>query len=108
MGINIVNGLGHRLKIARIEAGYTQKQVADLLGFDSDSTISTYEKAGSNPNAFVLMKLAGLYRISTDYLLGLNSDDSLRLNDRLNERQRKLMIQLEREILHENEEQAND
>ena len=104
MAIKNVEGLGYRLMVARTQAGYSQEQVAKMLGYKSDSTISSHEKANSNPSAFTLMKLAALYRISTDYLLGLTNDDSLRLDSRLNERQRKLLHQLEREILHENEE----
>lgn len=100
----MVRGLGRKLKIARIQAGYTQREVANLLGYDSDSTISSYEKSGSNPSAEILMKLAGLYKISTDYLLGLDDRKEIKLDSRMTEKQIQLLLEVSKEfIIHESE-----
>lgn len=72
----MIENLGHKLKIARLRAGMKQQDVADRLGVTSQA-ISSYEAAGSNPNAQTLMKLAGIYGESTDYLLGLDKKKAL-------------------------------
>lgn len=49
--------------------GYTQWDVAELLDI-SRSTLSKYEKGLLIPNVENLIKLADLYNVSCDYLLG--------------------------------------
>lgn len=73
----MVRDLGNKLKLARMRAGFTQQEAAERLGLSKGSTISSYEAAGSNPNAETLMKLAALYNVSTDYLLGLEREKAL-------------------------------
>jgi hypothetical protein len=52
----------------RERRGLTPQQVADAIGVDR-TTITKYETGGSKPTRS-LQKLAGLYRVSVDYLLG--------------------------------------
>ena len=53
----------------RIDSGYTQKKVAEYLGI-SQNTYSQYEIGVLNYPVDALMKLADLYNVSVDYLLG--------------------------------------
>ena len=53
----------------RLDNGYTQKQIAQMLGI-SQNTYSQYEIGVLNYPIDVLIKLADLYQVSVDYLLG--------------------------------------
>jgi len=53
----------------RIDAGHTQKQIADILGV-SQNTYSQYEIGVLNYPVDALAKLADFYGVSVDYLLG--------------------------------------
>ena len=57
------------LKRARENTGLTQSQVADMLGI-SDGTYKNYEQGKREPNNTLLLKIADLYGVTTDYLLG--------------------------------------
>lgn len=63
---------GTRLKVLRKERNYTQKQVADRIGL-AVSAISAYESGSRYPSYDVLIKLARIYSVSTDYLLGVTN-----------------------------------
>lgn len=65
---NIV--LPKRLKMLREKHGYLQKFVADKLGIRSN-TLSGYETGTRSPDPEMLVKLAELYNVTTDYLLGI-------------------------------------
>lgn len=60
----------HRLRDLREDAGLTQTQVAKYLGM-SQTGYSKYETGENDIPTQVLIRLAQLYRTSTDYLLGL-------------------------------------
>lgn len=53
----------------RIDNGYTQKQLGEYLGI-SQNTYSQYEIGVLNYPIDVLIKLADLYNVSIDYLVG--------------------------------------
>ena len=57
----------------RIDKGYTQKQIGEYLGI-SQNTYSQYEIGVLNYPVDVIIKLALLYCVSTDYLLGLTNE----------------------------------
>ena len=57
------------IRSLRIDNGYTQKQVGEYLGI-SQNTYSQYEIGVLNYPVDVIIKLADLYNVSTDYLLG--------------------------------------
>ena len=63
------DSFGTRLKSARIDAGYTQTYVAELLGL-SQSVIARYENDIREPDLTTLKRLADFYSVSTDWLLG--------------------------------------
>jgi transcriptional regulator with XRE-family HTH domain len=67
---------GSKLKELRTQAGMTQQQLATLVGV-TKSVISFYELRERAPSPDVLIKCAGIFHVSTDYLLGLDKSDTL-------------------------------
>jgi transcriptional regulator with XRE-family HTH domain len=68
----MVATFGGRLRRLREEKGLKQTDLAKLLKLESSSTISQYENEALNriPDAHILQKLADLFNVSIDYLLG--------------------------------------
>lgn len=62
--------MGDKLKSLRIEKKLTQKQVADRIGL-AISAVSSYESGSRYPSYDVLVRLAHIFHVSTDYLLGM-------------------------------------
>ena len=61
---------GTTLKELRRRAGLTQKELADRLWL-SKATVSYYEQSVRYPSPEILVKISGIFHVSTDYLLGL-------------------------------------
>ena len=61
--------MGERIKSLRISRNLTQKQVASRIGL-AISAVSAYELGTRYPSYDILLKLARLYNVSTDYLIG--------------------------------------
>lgn len=61
-----------RIRDLRVDRCYTQQQVADYLGV-KQNTYSQYEIGVLNYPLDVVIKLADLYDVSVDYLLGRTS-----------------------------------
>ena len=61
--------LGERIKKHREIKEISQKKLADLLGV-SPSTIGMYEQNRRSPDKDMLLKLASIFNVSVDYLLG--------------------------------------
>lgn len=57
------------LKKERTERGYTQKEIADILNI-SRVAYTLYENGKNTPTTDNILRLAELYNVSTDYLLG--------------------------------------
>ena len=57
---------GNKLKELRLQAGLTQKQLADLIG------VTFYERQERTPSPDVLKKLAAVFHVSTDFLLDID------------------------------------
>lgn len=68
-GVRLVN-FGKRLKTLRIKKKLTQQQLADLLGL-TKSVISAYENGLRYPAYDVLIKISRIFKVSTDFLLGV-------------------------------------
>lgn len=67
---------GTRLKELRQQAGLTQKQLSDQIGV-TKSVISFYELRERAPSPDVLVKLASVFHVSSDYLLGIEKGRSI-------------------------------
>ncbi len=70
---------GGKLKKLRLQEGYTQKQLADKLGV-TKSVVSYYELQERYPSPEVLMRLARIFHVSSDYLLGLERKETVDLD----------------------------
>ena len=57
-----------RLKVLRKKAGYTQAEVAAMLGVDR-STYAKYETGQSEPNFEMVQKLSALFHVSIEFLI---------------------------------------
>ncbi len=68
--------MGQKLKFLRKENGLTQKQIAERIGL-AVSAVSSYESGARYPSYEVLVKLARIYHVSTDYLMGLTDARNL-------------------------------
>lgn len=62
--------MGNKLKNLRLDSNLTQKQVAERIGL-AISAVSSYESGARYPSYEVLLKLAKMFHVSTDYLLGI-------------------------------------
>lgn len=70
----MINGLPERLRKMREGFSLSQRDVANLLNL-SPSLISGYETGERTPSVEVLLQLSNLFKCSTDYLLGKNTND---------------------------------
>lgn len=85
---------GYRLKELRLQAGLTQKQLAEQIGI-TKSVVSFYELRERTPPPEILIKLASVFHVSTDYLLGIERGRSLDITglDYEDEKVIRLMIE---------------
>lgn len=67
---------GQRLKELRVQAGMTQLQLAQRMGV-TKSEVSFYELQERTPSPDILVKLSGIFKVSTDYLLGLDPRETI-------------------------------
>ena len=95
---------GKRLSRIRKNNGYTQNDLAKYLKV-SRTTVADYEQGRTRLNDQVLIKLALLFEISIDELLGLKinilfeKDESLRIMKRLKKIE-KLSVAKQKILLH--------
>lgn len=66
--------LANRLQKLRKEKGYSQEQLADLLGI-SRQAVSKWERGEASPDTDNLIELAKLYNMSIDVLLGFKEEE---------------------------------
>ena len=83
---------GYRLKFLRKKKKLSQKQVADRVHV-SKASISGYENNLTMPSVDVLVRLALLYGVSTDYLTGLDNRKMVNL-DGFTESQQRLVMEV--------------
>ncbi len=62
------------LKYLRNDYNLTQKQLSEKIQI-GQSTIVGYEKGEREPTAYALKAYSQFFKVSTDYLLGLESDE---------------------------------
>lgn len=69
--------LGQRISEIRTSTGWSQVELAKRLGV-AKQTVSNWENENIQPSIEMLIRVARIFNVSTDYLLGL--DDELRLS----------------------------
>lgn len=74
-GVKTVD-FGTTLKELRKAAGLTQAQLAAQIGV-TKSVISFYELQERAPSPDVLAKCAAIFHVTTDYLLGIDSRETI-------------------------------
>lgn len=62
--------IAERIKSLRKENGYTQEQLADLLGLNAKSSIANYESGANAPSDEIKTKMCDLFDCTMDYLMG--------------------------------------
>ncbi len=85
--------LSERLHDLRIGKKLSQKQVALMIGVNP-STISTYENAERLPSYPALIKLAKIYGVSVDYLLGIEETYAADLLKNLSKEEREILMEI--------------
>lgn len=71
--------LGNTLKTLRIKKNMTQAQLALKIGL-TKSVISAYENGIRMPSYDVLIRLSEIFKVSTDYLLGVENKQEIDLS----------------------------
>lgn len=61
--------MGKKIRELRINAHLSQEELAEKL-FTSQDTVSLWETGKSSPNAEMILKIAYLFDVTTDELLG--------------------------------------
>lgn len=62
-----------KIKELRLENALTQKEFAERLGLDAHN-VGDWERGKGEPNSDMLVKIASVFGVSVDYLLGLEDD----------------------------------
>lgn len=71
--------LSKRIYELRLSFGWTQVQLAQKLGI-TKQTVSNWENDNIQPSIDMLTKLAKVFNVSTDYLLGLTPINSINVD----------------------------
>lgn len=72
--------IGNQIKKLRLEYGYTQKELSSKIGL-SPKMISFYENGERIPPMDIVMKLVEIFDVTSDYLLGIDSDKQHKTED---------------------------
>ena len=71
---------GNKLRTLRTQAGMSQTELAKRLNI-TKSVVSYYELQERTPSPDVLVQLADIFHVSTDYLLGINHKKMIDVSD---------------------------
>ena len=67
------NIVGKRIRFLRTQHGYTQQEIADKLGVGR-AVYGMYEGGTRSVSVEVIVKLAQLYNVTTDFIIGLTNN----------------------------------
>ena len=87
--------LGERLRALRMRAGMTQQAIADHLSIHR-TAYTKYETTTITPDPQAMLRLAELFGVSVDYLLG-REEEVVMLSD--SEDSRVMLSQAEKDLL---------
>ena len=68
-----------RIRLLRERRGLTQSELAKQLGI-TRSSVNAWEQGISVPSTPYIVELAAIFKISTDYLLGVESTASINVS----------------------------
>lgn len=91
----MVYGLYEKIKNLRIHSGMSQPQLAERLGV-TKSAVNAWEMGMNSPSLSYIIRLAQIFGVSTDYLLGVNERLTVDITnlDELQKQAVTLMIRL--------------
>ncbi len=67
---------GRQIKSLRMSKGLNQVEIAKIFGV-TKQCVSNWENENIMPSVDMLIKIAGFFNVSTDYLLGLSEKHAL-------------------------------
>ena len=67
--------LGKRIRAAREQVGLSQAALAMAIGAGNQSTVASWERGRTEPDSDMLCKLAFVLKVTTDHLLGAQSEN---------------------------------
>lgn len=76
--------LNEQIKKLRTACGITQVELAKLLGVTKQS-VSNWENDNILPSIDMLIRLAEFFQVSTDYMLGLDTKETIDVTELTNE-----------------------
>lgn len=76
--------LNEQIKKLRTACGITQVELAKALGVTKQS-VSNWENDNIQPSIDMLIRLAEFFQVSTDYMLGLDTKDTIDVTELTNE-----------------------
>ena len=71
---------GNRLRTLRKQKNLTQKQLASQIGV-KNSIISFYEMGDRLPSPEIIVKLAAIFHVSADLLMGIDKKEVIDISD---------------------------
>lgn len=81
---------GNRLKTLRTQSNMTQEQLAHRLGLIK-SVISAYETGSRMPSYDILITISRIFKVTTDFLLGVERKDEIDLSGLTDEEKSALL-----------------
>ena len=73
--------IGDRIRIAREKKGYSQADLAELVGYKSRSSINKIEKEGRDIPRSSIVKFAEVLGVSPSYLIGWEDEEKPKVTD---------------------------
>ncbi len=91
----MIYGLYEKIKNLRVHSGMSQVQLAERLGI-TKSAVNAWEMGTNSPSLSYIIRLAQIFGVSTDYLLGVNERLTVDITnlDELQKQAVTLMIKL--------------
>ena len=86
----MIYGLYEKIKNLRVNSGMNQVQLAKRLGI-TKSAVNSWETGTNSPSLSYIIKLAHIFGVSTDYLLGVNERLTVDITS-LDEEQKQAVI----------------
>lgn len=86
----MIYGLYEKIKNLRVNLGMNQVQLAKRLGI-TKSAVNSWETGTNSPSLSYIIKLAQIFGVSTDYLLGVNERLTVDITS-LDEEQKQAVI----------------